>query len=125
MSSLGKNRAESSTSPSSNTSNSYVDGRKTKRINSLDLPLEAHWHLHEFEKKKKFSLSKMSFRSVQESLKGIQRSNVFQLARDPKDEHLVKSLRELLLSSGGLPEKFDDYHTLLRYVNMVFVIYCV
>ena len=114
MSSLGNNRAEPSKS-----SDSHEDRYKNKRINSLHLPIEAHWHLPEFEKKKKFSLSKMSFRSVQESLKGIRRndafSNIFQAVRDPKDEHAVKSLRELLLSSGQLPEKYDDYHTLLRY----------
>ncbi|XP_020259667.1 phosphatidylinositol/phosphatidylcholine transfer protein SFH11 isoform X1 [Asparagus officinalis] len=64
----------------------------------------------------------MSFRAVQESLKGIQKnsafSNVFQPAHDPKHEHLVRSLRELLLASDELPERFDEYHTLLRFLRM-------
>lgn len=100
-------------------SDSNAGRNKTKRISSRDLPIEAHWHLPELDKKKKFSLSKMSFRAVQESLKGIQKNNtfssIFQPAHDPKHEHLVRSLRELLLASAELPERFDDYHTLLRY----------
>ncbi|PKA46471.1 Patellin-1 [Apostasia shenzhenica] len=95
--------------------------RQKKRRNSLNLPLEAHWHLIEVEKKRTV-LSKMSFSAMQYSLKRITRSNTYcrilHGSLDPKDEHLVNSLRKLLLSDGQLPEKHDDYHTLLRFLRM-------
>ncbi|KAG6527979.1 hypothetical protein ZIOFF_010115 [Zingiber officinale] len=39
---------------------------------------------------------------------------MFQGVHDPNEEKVVKSLRDTLLSKGQLPEKYDDYHTLLR-----------
>ncbi|KAF3335603.1 phosphatidylinositol/phosphatidylcholine transfer protein SFH11 [Carex littledalei] len=64
----------------------------------------------------------MSFKSVQESLKKISRSNtfkgIFQSIRDPNEEEVVQLIRNQLLSEGKLPEKYDDYHTLLRFLRM-------
>jgi hypothetical protein len=100
---------------SSSSKETQLNGR---RLPSLNLPLESHWHLPELEKKK-LSLSKMSFQSVQESLTKIRRSNtfkgIFNSVHDPKEEEVVQSIRNQLLSEGRLPEKYDDYHTLLRY----------
>ncbi|KAJ3688950.1 hypothetical protein LUZ61_018114 [Rhynchospora tenuis] len=93
-----------------------------ERIPSLKLPVESHWHFPEEDKKKKRSLSIMSFKSVQESLTKISRSNtfkgIFQSIHDPKEEEVVQSIRKQLLSEGKLPEKYDDYHTLLRFLRM-------
>ncbi|RWV94232.1 hypothetical protein GW17_00043248 [Ensete ventricosum] len=92
--------------------------RKTTSLSSL--PLEAHWHFLELQKKKKKPTlaSKMSFRSLQKSLTKITKSDtfrtIFQGARDPEDLKQVQALRDLLASTGQLPEKHDDYHTLLR-----------
>lgn len=93
--------------------------RKTIGIRSS--PLEAHWHFLELQKKKKKPTlaSKMSFRSLQKSLTKITKSGtfrtIFQGVRDPEELKQVQSLRDLLASTGQLPEKHDDYHTLLRY----------
>ncbi|XP_039141538.1 phosphatidylinositol/phosphatidylcholine transfer protein SFH11-like isoform X1 [Dioscorea cayenensis subsp. rotundata] len=72
---------------------------------------------------KRSSLSTSSFRSIQEALKTIRRSftikTILEGTHNPKDEQFVQSLRDLLLSSGAqLPDKFDDYHTLLRFLRM-------
>ncbi|KAJ4805818.1 Sec14p-like phosphatidylinositol transfer family protein [Rhynchospora pubera] len=103
-------------------SNSKKNQPTKERIPSLNLPLESHWHVLEVEKKKKRSLSKMSFKSVQESLTKISRSNtfkgIFQTIHDPKEEEVVQSIRDQLLLEGKLPEKYDDYHTLLRFLRM-------
>lgn len=96
-------------------------GRQQRKTISLrSLPLEAHWHFLELQKKKKPTLaSKMSFRSLQKSLTKITKSDtfrtIFQGVRDPEELKQVQSLRDLLASTGQLPEKHDDYHTLLRY----------
>ncbi|XP_022923475.1 phosphatidylinositol/phosphatidylcholine transfer protein SFH11 isoform X1 [Cucurbita moschata] len=37
---------------------------------------------------------------------------------DPKDEEAVDKLREMLFLEGQLPTKFNDYHTLLRFLRM-------
>ncbi|KAJ0962014.1 hypothetical protein J5N97_029842 [Dioscorea zingiberensis] len=72
--------------------------------------------------RKRPSFSTSSFRSIQEAFKTIRRSFTFKAilegTHNPKDEHLVQALRDLLLSSGQLPDKFDDYHTLLRFLRM-------
>ncbi|CAL9760315.1 unnamed protein product [Musa acuminata subsp. burmannicoides] len=96
--------------------------RKTIGIRSS--PLEAHWHFLELPKKKKKPTlaSKMSFRSLQKSLTKITKSDtfrtIFQGVRDPEEVKQVQSLRDLLASTGQLPEKHDDYHTLLRFLRM-------
>ncbi|XP_018677003.2 phosphatidylinositol/phosphatidylcholine transfer protein SFH11 isoform X2 [Musa acuminata AAA Group] len=96
--------------------------RKTIGIRSS--PLEAHWHFLELQKKKKKPTlaSKMSFRSLQKSLTKITKSGtfrtIFQGVRDPEELKQVQSLRDLLASTGQLPEKHDDYHTLLRFLRM-------
>ncbi|KAG6469612.1 hypothetical protein ZIOFF_070542 [Zingiber officinale] len=50
-----------------------------------------------------------------ESCKSNAFPTMFQGVHDPNEEKVVKSLRDTLLSKGQLPEKYDDYHTLLRY----------
>ncbi|KAG6493246.1 hypothetical protein ZIOFF_048223 [Zingiber officinale] len=49
-----------------------------------------------------------------ESCKSNAFPTMFQGVHDPNEEKVVKSLRDTLLSKGQLPEKYDDYHTLLR-----------
>ncbi|KAG6503328.1 hypothetical protein ZIOFF_035639 [Zingiber officinale] len=51
-----------------------------------------------------------------ESCKSNAFPTMFQGAHDPNEEKVVKSLRDTLLSKGQLPEKYDDYHTLLRFL---------
>lgn len=91
--------------------------------NSLDAPLESHWHLPDEERRKPTFKSRVSFRSLQRSLTRISKSNtfrtMFQGVRDPNEVKLVEAFRESLLSRGQLPEKHDDYHTLLRYMQFL------
>ncbi|URE31054.1 CRAL/TRIO, N-terminal domain [Musa troglodytarum] len=99
-------------------------GRQQRKTISLrSLPLEAHWHVLELQKKKKPTFaSKMSFRSLHKSPTKIAKSDtfrtIFQGVRDPEELKQVQSLRDLLASTGQLPEKHDDYHTLLRFLRM-------
>lgn len=37
--------------------------------------------------------------------------------RDPKEQEIVQAFRKLLLENNLLPEKYDDYHTLLRFLH--------
>ncbi|XP_077236251.1 sec14p-like phosphatidylinositol transfer family protein isoform X2 [Tasmannia lanceolata] len=98
--------------------------KKKGRSSSRNQPLEECWHLPQAEKKQ-LSLSKISLKSMmmfRESLKRIGRSKTLQMiyesSHNPDDEQMVQSFRELLLSNGQLPEKHDDYHTLLRFLRM-------
>lgn len=105
-------------------SNSNELQHQKRRTKSLNLPLETHWEVSQKERKKKLSLSRMSFKSIQESLMRISRSKTYrsmlQGVHDPEEEHVVQSFRQLLLSTSELPEKYDDYHTLLRYDRLSF-----
>ncbi|KAL6871474.1 hypothetical protein ACP4OV_014303 [Aristida adscensionis] len=64
----------------------------------------------------------MSFRSIDQLLRRNGKSkvsfNIVDGTHDQKEEQSVRSLRELLLASNQLPEKFDDYHVLLRFLRM-------
>ncbi|KAK9120630.1 hypothetical protein Syun_018247 [Stephania yunnanensis] len=74
-------------------------------------------------------LQRLSFKSlISQSLKFFDsfkrtgRSKTLQMvlegSHDSKDEELVESFRRLLLSEGQLPQKRNDYHTLLRFLRM-------
>lgn len=95
------------------------DQQQTRRTNSFYGPLEFHWHLPEPEKEKPSLTSKLTFRSLQKSLTKVSKNNALRTmlrgVRDPNEEKVVLSLRDTLLSKDQLPEKYDDYHTLLRY----------
>ncbi|KAM0867092.1 hypothetical protein ACQ4PT_042219 [Festuca glaucescens] len=64
----------------------------------------------------------MSFRSIEQLLRRNSKTkidhNVANGIHDQKEEQSVQSLRESLLASNQLPEKFDDYHVLLRFLRM-------
>ncbi|XP_047069721.1 phosphatidylinositol/phosphatidylcholine transfer protein SFH11-like isoform X1 [Lolium rigidum] len=64
----------------------------------------------------------MSFRSIEQLLRRNSKikidQNVANGIHDQKEEQSVQSLRESLLASNQLPEKFDDYHVLLRFLRM-------
>lgn len=99
-------------------SSNYRDlSLKKGRISLLNLPIEEHWQLRP-EPKKQSSFSKLSFNSMRNSFKRLGRSKTLQLIlegpHDPQDEQVVHNFRDLLRSEGQLPEKHDDYHTLLR-----------
>lgn len=68
------------------------------------------------------SISKMSFRSIEQLLRRNSKTKISQSIatgiHDQKEEKSVQSLRESLLASNQLPEKFDDYHVLLRFLRM-------
>ncbi|TVU39413.1 hypothetical protein EJB05_12831, partial [Eragrostis curvula] len=81
----------------------------------------AYWHLLQVQGKNS-SISKMSFRSIDRLLRRNSKTkisrNIVDDVHDQKEEQFVQSLRELLLASNQLPEKFDDYHLLLRFLRM-------
>ncbi|XP_039806584.1 phosphatidylinositol/phosphatidylcholine transfer protein SFH11-like isoform X5 [Panicum virgatum] len=64
----------------------------------------------------------MSFRSIEQLLRRNSKTkisrNIVDGVHDQKEEQCVQSLRELLLASNQLPEKFDDYYLLLRFLRM-------
>ncbi|KAL6611317.1 hypothetical protein ACP70R_023139 [Stipagrostis hirtigluma subsp. patula] len=64
----------------------------------------------------------MSFKSIDKLLRRNSKSkvslNIADATHDQKEQQYVQSLRELLLASNQLPEKFDDYHVLLRFLRM-------
>ena len=72
---------------------------------------------------KSSSISKMSFRSIEQLLRRNSKikisQNIANGSHDQKEEQYVQSLRESLLASNQLPDKFDDYHVLLRYANFI------
>ncbi|XVE65076.1 hypothetical protein DITRI_Ditri07aG0153300 [Diplodiscus trichospermus] len=59
---------------------------------------------------------------IRDSLKRLRKSKSMELilegTHDPKDEQIVLSFRELLFLENQLPEKHNDYHTLLRFLRM-------
>uniref|UniRef100_A0A0E0I030 CRAL-TRIO domain-containing protein n=1 Tax=Oryza nivara TaxID=4536 RepID=A0A0E0I030_ORYNI len=80
------------------------------------------YHALVFKTLEKLIISKMSFKSIDRL---IRRNSKTKLSRnivdgiyDQKEEQYVQSLRELLLANNQLPEKFDDYHVLLRFLKM-------
>nr|CAB3456494.1 unnamed protein product [Digitaria exilis] len=64
----------------------------------------------------------MSFRSIEQLLRRNSKTkisrNIVDGVHEQKEEQCVQSLRELLLASNQLPEKFDDYYLLLRFLRM-------
>ncbi|XP_066379268.1 phosphatidylinositol/phosphatidylcholine transfer protein SFH11-like isoform X2 [Miscanthus floridulus] len=64
----------------------------------------------------------MRFRSIEQLLRRNSKTkisrNIVDGVHDQKEEQLVQSLRELLLASNQLPDKFDDYYVLLRFLRM-------
>ncbi|XP_058085840.1 phosphatidylinositol/phosphatidylcholine transfer protein SFH11-like isoform X2 [Magnolia sinica] len=94
---------------------------KKGKANPRDVPIEEHFHFPVVEKKQS-SLRKLSFKSMRNSLKKFGRSKAMQKIyggpHNPRDEQMVQDFRNLLLKEGQLPEKHDDYHTLLRFLRM-------
>jgi hypothetical protein len=68
----------------------------------------------------------MSFRSIEQLLRRNSKTkisrNIVDGVHDQKEERCVQSLRELLLASNQLPEKFDDYYLLLRYAHFFYFV---
>lgn len=105
---------------------SYKTNGKT-----LHPPIESHWQLPAAGQERKPSSSINSgFKAmlsypikIRNSMKKVGRSKSIQVilegARDPKDEQLVQSFRELLFLEGQLPAKHNNYHTLLRYKTIL------
>uniref|UniRef100_A0A0D9WYH7 CRAL-TRIO domain-containing protein n=1 Tax=Leersia perrieri TaxID=77586 RepID=A0A0D9WYH7_9ORYZ len=64
----------------------------------------------------------MSFKSIDRLVRRNSKTktsrNIVDDIYDQKEEQYVQSLRELLLANNQLPEKFDDYHVLLRFLKM-------
>ncbi|CAA6663299.1 unnamed protein product [Spirodela intermedia] len=91
---------------------SFGESQNQKRTNYFNTPLKTE---------KASSFSKRSFKSVKNAFKKTGRSSSLQAtfadSRDPNYEHLVQNLCELLLSEGKIPEKYDDYHTLFRFLK--------
>ncbi|KAI4315268.1 hypothetical protein L6164_028097 [Bauhinia variegata] len=92
-------------------------------------PIETHWQLPPLKENKASTSTSSSFKSilsyplkVRDSFKKFGKSKSLQMvlegAREPKDEQLVHSFRELLFLEGLLPAKHNDYHTLLLFLRM-------
>lgn len=87
-------------------------------------PIESHWHFPAPQeiKKSSSSMSNLGFKKLRDSFKKLGGSGSKSLkmvlagVRDPKDEKLVESFRELLFLEGQFPPQHNDYHTLLRLV---------
>lgn len=87
-------------------------------------PIESHWHFPVPQERKKpsSSMSNLGFKKFRESFKKLGGSSsksmkmVLAGVRDPKDQKIVESFRELLFLEGQLPPQHQDYHTLLRSV---------
>lgn len=106
------------------------DGEDGKPSSSLGKPktvhpsIETHWHFPapQDSKKPSSSMSNLGFKKFRESFKKLGGSSrksmkmVLAGVRDPKDQKLVDSFRELLFLEGQLPSQHQDYHTLLRLV---------
>lgn len=94
---------------------------------SIHPPIESHWHFPAPQERKKpsSSMSNLGFKKFRDSFKKLggtgSKSLKMVLAgvRDPKDEKLVVSFRELLFLEGQFPSQHNDYHTLLRYVSLI------
>ncbi|KAH9304530.1 hypothetical protein KI387_008934, partial [Taxus chinensis] len=55
--------------------------------------------------------------SMKKRLRNADSRLVIKDVRDPKEQDIVLSFRKLLLENNLLPEKHDDYHTLLRFLR--------
>ncbi|XP_057977362.1 phosphatidylinositol/phosphatidylcholine transfer protein SFH11 isoform X2 [Malania oleifera] len=110
---------------SPNSQDSRFAERRTKLIHP---PVESHFHLP-LKEYKRSSLSNLILKrmltypiKLQHALKRFGKSKSLKLvlegARDPKDNDVVESFRQLLFLEGQLPGKHNDYHTLLRFLRM-------
>ncbi|KAJ9147722.1 hypothetical protein P3X46_029848 [Hevea brasiliensis] len=102
---------------------SKISQSATRRTKSILPLIESYWFLHSAGEDKPSSSSNSVIKSmltcplkIRDLLK--KRSQSLQIvlegARDPKDEQVVESFRELLFLEGLLLGKHNDYHTLLR-----------
>lgn len=97
-----------------------------KKKKSLHPPIETHWQLVPIKERHKPPLSFKAMLSqpfkYRGSFKNMWRSQSAKRAlegtRNPNDEKIVDSFRELLFLEGHLPEKQFDYHTLLRFTYL-------
>ncbi|KAJ4832311.1 Phosphatidylinositol/phosphatidylcholine transfer protein sfh11, partial [Turnera subulata] len=100
------------------------------RAKSIHPPTESYWHLPLPEEKgTSSSLPNAGIKTmlnyplkIRNSFKKLGRSKSLETAlqgtHDPKDEELVESFRRLLFLEGHLLAKYNDYHTLLRFLRM-------
>ncbi|XP_025803622.1 phosphatidylinositol/phosphatidylcholine transfer protein SFH5-like isoform X5 [Panicum hallii] len=104
------------------TSDAAVPVGETADSRTLSPPAEETSPYLERPPEQKHSISKMSFRSIEQLLRRNSKTkisrNIVDGVHDQKEEQCVQSLRELLLASNELPEKFDDYYLLLRFLRM-------
>ncbi|CAL5440938.1 unnamed protein product [Camellia sinensis] len=111
-------------------SSSFEDTNSAKeKAKSIYPPIESHWNLPPQKEYKKLSSLNLNCKSmlsyplkIRDSLKRIRKSQsllaVPKEARDPKDDQIVQSFRELLLLEGHLPGKHSDYHTFTIFLQM-------
>ncbi|KAL6178346.1 hypothetical protein ACLB2K_049864 [Fragaria x ananassa] len=89
-------------------------------------PIESHWHFPVPQERKmpSSSMSNLGFKKFRQSFKKLGGSSsksmkmVLAGVRDPKDQKIVETFRELLFLEGQLPPQHQDYHTLLRFLRM-------
>ena len=104
--------------PSSGLEENLFSTRRTKLIHP---PIETHWNFPSREEYRR-SVSNLSVLTkpskFRESFRKFRKrkdlKTILEGTHDPKDEQLVESFRQLLMSDVQLPEKQNDYHTLLR-----------
>ncbi|PSS04056.1 Phosphatidylinositol/phosphatidylcholine transfer protein [Actinidia chinensis var. chinensis] len=100
--------------------------RRSSSTKDLHSGIESHWSFPPKEEKKKPfqpNLSLKSMLSLPITFRGSSNRRRKKQAipkehRDPRDQQIVESFRELLLQDGCLPGKQSDYHTLLRFLRV-------
>ena len=100
--------------------------RWSSSTKDLHSGIESHWSFPPKEEKKKPfrpNLSLKSMLSLPITFRGSsnrrrKRQAIPKEHRDPREQQIVESFRDLLLQDGCLPGKQSDYHTLLRYGMM-------
>ena len=97
-----------------------------QKAKSIHPPIEFHWHLPPPKEKKRSFGSKDSFKAILRNpldsfrlKKSQSMKTILEGVRNPKDEQIVDSFRELLSLEGHATGKHYDYHTLLRYAYLV------
>nr|XP_027081845.1 phosphatidylinositol/phosphatidylcholine transfer protein SFH11-like isoform X2 [Coffea arabica] len=95
-----------------------------QKAKSIHPPIEFHWHLPPPKEKKRSFVSKDSFKAILtnpldsfRSKKSQSMKTILEGVRNPKDEQIVDSFRELLSLEGHATGKHYDYHTLLRFLR--------
>ncbi|XP_055819458.1 phosphatidylinositol/phosphatidylcholine transfer protein SFH11 [Solanum dulcamara] len=102
-------------------SSSSKEGESTKqKAKILHPPIETFWQLPPTKEHKRSTKSRTAktIMSLPFKKKSKSLQTILEGSHDPKDEQIVDSFRQLLFLDGQLLDKYNDYHTLLRFLRM-------